>query len=212
MKRFLVSLLLVLLIVSPTRAAPLDSVPASGKLSFAIWREGNRIGSHRMTFRREGTTVTVEVRVDIVVQVALITLYRYTGLRIETWRDGVLQAFAADTDDDGKPIKVRARVTPEGLLVEGPRGATAMPPNAQPFTLWSRAVVEGAPVFSMEDGAPLQLRAEDLGLSPPPRGNVPARHFRLSGDLDYELWFNGATLAGVRLKGRDGSMVEYVVE
>ena len=66
MKRFLVSLLLVLLIVSPTRAAPLDSVPASGKLSFAIWREGNRIGSHRMTFRREGTTVTVEVRVDIV--------------------------------------------------------------------------------------------------------------------------------------------------
>jgi hypothetical protein len=163
-------------------------------------------------FRRDGSALIVEVRIDIVVQIAFVTVYRYTGQRTETWRDGVLQSFASNTNDDGKPMKVRARVTEDGLLVEGPEGATIMPANAQPFTFWSRTTVEGAPVFSMEDGIPFKLRAEELGSSPPPRGKLPAHHYRLSGDLDYEMWFDGAVLAGLRIKGRDGSLIEYVVE
>ena len=200
-----------LVIASPASAAPPISVPEEDRLSFAVWREGSRIGTHVMRFRRGGGALTVESRVDVEVKFAFLTLYRYAGLRREVWRDGALVAFDSETDDDGRTISVRVRPAAGGLLAEGSEGNFPHPSSAIPFTLWNRAIVEGRPLFDPEDGKPVRVEAEPLGVSPPPGAATAAAHrFRLTGDVDHELWYTGpGVLAGLRLTGRDGSIIEY---
>jgi len=45
------------------------------------------------------------------------------------------------------------------------------------------------------------------------RGNtVQARHFVITGDLERELWFDGNNvLVKVRMKGKDGSDIQYLL-
>jgi len=186
-------------------AAPLDSVPESGKLTFAIWREGSRIGTHRFTFRREGDAVIVDGRVDVTVSFAFVTLYRYSGTRNEIWRDGRLVSYAADTDDDGTLIHVRGHADEEGFSVTGKAGTVTLPAKAMPFTMWSRGVVEGGALFGMDDGVPLKVKVEALGGS-------PVERFHVTGDVDYAMSFAGPFLRAVRIKARDGSTVEYMPE
>jgi hypothetical protein len=203
-----------LALAGAAHAAPLPPIPEGGRLSFAVWREGSRIGTHVMRFRRDGDTLTVESRVDVEVRFAFVTLYRYAGRRREVWRDGTLVAFDSETDDDGKAISVRVRPAADGLLAEGSKGRSAHPPSAVPFTLWNRAIVEGRPLFDAEDGKPLKAAAQPLGASPPPGAQAAAaQRFRLTGDVDHEFWYaERGVLAGLRLTGRDGSIVEYRAE
>lgn len=186
-------------------AAPLDSVPESGKLSFAIWREGARIGTHSFTFRRDGNAVIVDGRVDVTVSFAFVTLYRYSGTRNEVWRNGRLVSYTADTDDNGTPVHVRGHADDKGFSVTGKAGTVTLPAKAMPFTMWSRGVVEGGALFGMDDGVPLTVKVEALGGS-------PVEHFHVTGDVDYEMSFAGPFLRAVRIKARDGSTVEYMPE
>jgi hypothetical protein len=143
---------------------------------------------------------------------AFITVYRYRSTRVETWRDEALVAYRAETDNDGEAVVVLGRATPGGLILDGPKGSFIVPANALPNNLWNRAATSGAPMFDPDDGIPMRIAAADKGSSPPPAGGEPARHFHLTGDTDTELWFSGNRLVGLRLKGRDGSVIEYVPE
>jgi hypothetical protein len=199
---------LIVVAVSAAAAIP-ESAPADGTMSFAILRDGSRIGTHRIDFRRNGADLKVETNIDIAVKVLRITAYRFRSTRVETWRGGALIAYQAATDEDGSASGVQGRATPAGLVLDGTKGSFTLPAAAMPNTPWNRAAVSGRLLFDPDDGTPMQVAVADKGASPPPAGGPPARHYHLTGDTDTELWFAANRLVGVRLKGRDGSLIDY---
>jgi len=214
MRRVLAIIVLALALASTAgEAAPLASVPDGGRLAFAVMRQGSRIGGHWVEFHRDGETLIVESRIEVKVSALFIVLYRFTARRTETWRDGRLVAYVSDTDDDGKRSMVRARADAQGIAVEATDGKWTLPGTAVPDSFWNRALVEGAPIFDVENGRPLTVKIEALGSSPPPGGTAPADRFRLTGDDNFELWYRpDGVWAGMRTVGSDGSIVDYVAE
>jgi len=59
----------------------------------------------------------------------------------------------------------------------------------------------------------MTIRVADLGMEnvPVKGGQVTAHHYRLSGGLDRDLWYDGqGNLARVAFKADDGSTVTYI--
>ena len=91
-------------------AAPLwAAIPPDGQISFAVLRDGSRMGSHSLAFRQEGDELHVEVDILLEVNLAFITLFRYRHRNHEVWVDGRLAAIETETDDDGDKYWLRGR-------------------------------------------------------------------------------------------------------
>ena len=67
-----------------------------GEMDFTVWRSGSEIGQHRVTFARDGGTLTVRSLFDIAVKLLGITVYRFKYQSQEVWRDGRLAALELD--------------------------------------------------------------------------------------------------------------------
>jgi hypothetical protein len=199
------ALLLCLILAAPAAAAPLESVPGSGALTFGIWRGGKRIGTHSYAFRRAGDDLIVEQHVDLTVRAGFVTLYRYTAKRLEVWRDGHVVQYDSDTNDDGSRRIVHGRATPAGLVLQGTAGARDLQPDAAPFGLWNRAAIEHVPLFNAEDGKPMKVNVRAVD------GDLLTR-YRVTGEVNYVLSYVDDVLRGVKIAAPDGSTVEYLPE
>ena len=76
----------------PVSAAPADSVPASGRLSFDVIRNGKDIGDYVVSFRGSGNDLDVSLSTDVMVKLPVIgvSAYRFKQQSTETWRGGKL--------------------------------------------------------------------------------------------------------------------------
>ncbi len=110
---------------------------------FAIFRKGEQIGTHSVTFRSAtGGGLTVRHAIDIVVKLAFIPVYRYDQKVEDLWRDGRLVATDADTDENGQRSFVRVRERAGRLVCEGPRGVRHAPLGTMnDLSYWNVAIV-----------------------------------------------------------------------
>src|SRR5215813_2514491 len=122
--RGLVALALGVLGAAPAAAQP---VPAEGRLDYAIMRSGDQVGTHTITFRREGDRVIVDIAVDAQVRVLGITAYRFNQRSSETWRNGRLLSLDSTGNNDGTAFSLRAREADGGLVVEAHGRSTRWP-------------------------------------------------------------------------------------
>lgn len=186
---------LVLGALSPAFAA---APPPSGRLAFDVTRKDSDIGDHVFTFSGGGGDFDVNVSTDIAVRVPLIRakVYSYEQRSQETWRGGSLVHLASRTDADGKKEQVDAPVD-------------RLPPGS----LWSVDTVRASRLVNTIDGAVMKVRVADLGserIAADGR-TIAARHYRISGDLDRDVWYDAdGYLARLTLVADDGSTVTYV--
>lgn len=205
-RTFLASALLVL----PATAAP--SVPDDNRLEFTIFRDGDPIGSHRLAFHRRGDRLTVDIRVEIAVRVAFITIYRRTERKREVWRNGVLVRYEARSDDDGEESSVSAWVIDGRLMADGPEGRRTVPVGTIASTYWNVRTVEQARLLDSATGEVLRVSVADLGEEPVETidGPVTARRYRVTGDLKRDLWYDrDGVWTAMRMEASDGSTIEY---
>lgn len=188
-------------------------VPRGDRLAFRLIRHGSAIGTHEIVFRREGDTLNVDVAVDVLVKFGPIPIVRYTHRAEETWRRDQLVGLAGDTNRNGTKLRMSARWTDAGLAVEGSGTRPYVaPPTALPTTYWNPRMLLGPmigtqdgglvkPVVTPQPAGPIQLASGDA---------IHANHYRLSGDLDLELWYDPLdTWAGMRFSADDGSVITY---
>ena len=160
-------------------AAPVNalSVPSEGKLTFDVMRKGKDIGDHSYSFSRGNGALTVTVATDIAVKVPLIrtTAYSFTHISVETWIGGTLQHLSSTTNDDGAPHSLNS----------GNKGA-------MPASLWNDDIVRSGTLMNTIDGKIMSVRIADLGSDSvkTKRGTVGAHHYRMSGDLARDLWYD----------------------
>ena len=197
-------------IAGPTAARACDFYPKASDWRFLVLRHGNVIGAHVFTFSRRDRDFVVEVAIDIAVDLLGITLFRFTHRAEEVWRDGWLHALTSATDDDGTLWRVRSQrrdgalrghVNDRGFDVSG---------FVVPTSLWHRDTPRTQVLFGTIDARTKVVNSDDLGLAPVEVAGRPveARHFRLTGQLERDVWYGAdCDILRVTFPARDGSLI-----
>mgnify|MGYP000011744890 CR=1 FL=1 len=177
---------------------------------FAIFRKGEQIGTHSVTFRSAaGGGLTVRHAIDIVVAFAFIPVYRYEQKVEDLWRDGRLVATDADTDENGERSFVRVRERGGLLVCEGPRGVRHAPLGTMnDLSYWNVAIVGQRGLIDCQRGElePLDLEGGELDTVSVGGRPVTARRWRTNpqGKRGGEVWYDEAgriVKAVVRTRG-----------
>jgi len=167
------------------------TAPSTGDITFDIRRDGTSIGGHRVAFRRAGERLEVDIDIDIAVSLAFIPLFAYRHRNREIWRDGQLLALDSETDDDGERYTVSARAEGGVLRVTGSGGDFEAPADILPTSYWNPRTVEQTRLLDSQHGRLLAVQSRLLGEERLDGGDA-ARRYRLSGDLDLDLWYSAA--------------------
>ncbi|MBI1239411.1 MAG: hypothetical protein GC199_08720 [Alphaproteobacteria bacterium] len=181
---------------------------------FLILRDGEPIGEHRVTVRREGTRVTVATEIEMEVYLAFLKVFHYSHRALETWSDGTLIAFESSTNDDGTLYSVAATRDDDVLKVEGKNGEARVPLGVIPTSYWNKALTSQDQLLNTQTGGLLPARVERQGIERIQAGGkqIEATRYTLTSDFALDLWYDAQ---GQWVKSRfdaRGSSIEYVLQ
>lgn len=211
--RFACALAAALLLADlPAAAAPQGEAgyPPTGDVTYAVFRNGDRIGTHEMDFTRDGDSYKVVTRINIAVTVLGVTFFRFVTDSDELWVDGKLASFVAKTDYDGKLHDVTVRPAGGGLAVADNGVTTAAPGDPLPGTLWNPASLKATQLIDPTDGTLKRVQVIDRGTEQiTVRGRpMTARHVSFLGGLQREVWYGpDDRIVHIEYRGPDGSLV-----
>lgn len=192
--------------------APVLAAPTSRRLVFAVFRNGQRIGEHRMTIVGQADGVTVSSDVSMVVKVGPVPVYRYTHSAVEQWRAGRFANLETSTNGGGKRQRVSARRTRDGVVIETSSGRITAPAGAAPLTHWNAGALNG-PLFNPQDGKLLAVTARRAGREAVKLADgrsIESTRWTLRGETQIDNWYDEAEAwAALRGKLPDGSTMEY---
>jgi hypothetical protein len=166
---------------------------------FALRVDGKPAGQAHMTIHKQddGTT-QVSCDTDVEVRILVVKKYTYSYRGREVWKDGRLQRFASRTDDDGKQFTVSAAAEEGGLRLKvngEERLVSADSWLTSYWTLPQPKLRDGAiPLIDADTGRDLECRLQFIGAEDVPvAGRVQkANHYRLTGKVQVDLWYDGA--------------------
>lgn len=188
-----------------------EGARAAAAIEFQVLRNGRDIGRHRLALERAGEELRCAIDVELRVGLGPLTFYRYTHENRERWRAGRFLAFASRTDDNGTKLFARAERAADAIAVEGADGAFLAPAEAWPTTYWYPSFLDRSAWIDTQFGRLRRARVVPAGESTVPVGarEVPARRFRLEGDLALELWYRETSWVGLAATAPDGSALLY---
>lgn len=195
--------------------AQIAGVPSDGRLDFAVYREGDEIGSHSFAFRVEGPELSVEVVTDVAVDVAFITVFRFEHRARELWREGKLVSLTSESDDDGEDHSLTVTARGESLEVIGNGVRSTADASILPASFWDSRTVERSQILNVLDGRIMKVQIADRGEEAIVAKGAPvkARHYVMTGEFQRELWYDAdGVLVRMAFKGRDGSDIQFVLK
>mgnify|MGYP000143737422 CR=1 FL=1 len=196
MRRWLAATALGVATLAPAGAAGGDG--ETGKLRFAVHYDGDRIGTHALTFRRTGPdSMAVKIAIDLEVGFAFVTLFRYTHRNDTRWEQGRLVRMDARTNDDGTEHRVRAERTDGGELRVTTKDGTSrtMPGDVLPSTYWMSDTVERERLLNTQKGDLAEVEVTPMPQTdrvPTPDGPVAAQGYTMTGGIDAKTWYDDA--------------------
>jgi hypothetical protein len=197
--------------LAPAWAMAAPKIPAAGRLAFAVFRNGARIGDHRMRFARDGDLLTVTTEVAMTVRMGPVPVYRYSHHAVERWRGDRFERLETTTDGNGRKKQVTAQRTDAGVLITVGKTRLTAGPQTAPLTHWNAEVLS-RPLFNPQEGKLVKVTArrgvEALKLAD--GATIQATKVSLRGEVEIDDFYDAAG-AWVALRGKleDGSRVEY---
>jgi hypothetical protein len=138
-------------------AAP--AVPAS--VAFDVYREGEKIGFHRIDFASAAAGLAIDVAIELEVKLAFVTLYHYRQEGHDLWQNGVLTRTRVRTDDNGEASTLVAEARGGRLEVAGAKGELTVPLGTMTdLCFWNEAIVGSQEVLDAQTGEVAPLRSE----------------------------------------------------
>jgi hypothetical protein len=133
------------------RSSPAMALPAS--LQFKVFRKGDEIGMHRVTFTPTAAGFDVDVDVELAVKMAFITVFRYRQTARDSWKGGNLVSADYKTDDDGKRTELLVREQSGRLKVDGPAGSAEAPLGTMTdLAFWNESIVDAPRLVDSQTG------------------------------------------------------------
>lgn len=191
----------VLLAIVIAAQAALAYEPPAGTVEYRIVHSKyDEIGTHSLTFSRNGADLVVDVALRIKVKVLFITAHSVVADRRETWRDGAFSGYRSHTDENGDLFDVTARSEGGRLNIEGPGGRGEAAGPVFPTNPWHPGIAHAAMLMDTKTGELLKVSVaaageEDLTIA---GRTVKAKKLAISGDTEREVWFDG-----------DGNMLQF---
>jgi hypothetical protein len=198
---------------TPARAAP-AGIPADGKIAFKVMRKGAHIGEHTLRFEQDGDNLTVNVEVRITVHVGPVPVYHHVQRCTEHWKGDRFMALESHTTSNVSTDTVTARRTADGVRIEAADGKAIMAPaETLPLTHWNRFAYQG-PLFDPQAGKLLKetlvSRGDDT-IQAADGSSIHVTRWSVTGDGVMDDYYDsGGVWAGLHVKVRDGSRVEYL--
>lgn len=174
-----------------------------------------KIGTHTITLARQGGQTIATVALRIRVKILLVTAHRERADRREVWQGNRLVAYASNSVENGKSIKLTAKAAGDKLAIKGPGGATTAPGGTFTTNPWNVAILKATTVMDSKTGAvkPVaRVEAQGSETVTTGKGNVKATKYLFRTDTRRFLWYD----AGGRLVKfqvfRDGSSVTFTLK
>lgn len=186
------------------------AIPDQKALHFEVFRDGDPVGTHDITFSDNGARVDIKTR--IAVKMAFITVYRFEHDGHEQWRGDDLVALDSKTNDDGTRHQLAVKGADGELEVTGDGKTSTVPTPIVPASLWRNDIVHSDHILNTLDGRVMEVKVADMGVDRIDAGghSVPAHHYAMTGGLQRELWYDDkGVLVKVRFRAKDDSTVEY---
>jgi hypothetical protein len=156
-----------------------------------------RIGEHRMRVEEDGEALVIEHSSEISLGLLFTVIYRREARSREVWQDERLVSFESVIDDNGTILEVRARAEGDRLVIEGSNGRVGEAPADVATTQPSfEGAIERKRFLKVATGELVEVSVEPTGPDKVTVGGreVAATHYRLSGELGREIWFDDAGL------------------
>ncbi len=190
-----------------------DPIAAYGdQIVFDVYRKGSQVGTHEMTFRREGDDIIAETRFEVSIKVLIVPVYSYLYTSTERWRDGKLVALNANTNDNGDVSTLSVKHENGTLRLSGTGGEYIALGGLYPTTHWNSGVKGSTQVINTITGKinDVELQRRDTTPISTKFGNITATHYAYQGDLTTEVWYDDhGKWVKMRFPGKDGVMIEY---
>jgi hypothetical protein len=181
-----------------------------GRLVFDVYREGDRIGTHELRLRQDGDRIEADIHIDLAVKFAFLTAYRYEHRNREVYEGDRLVSMRSRTNNNGEKLKVDVTREGDALVVDGKAGTQRVAGDLIPTTYWQPRSVRRTSWIDSQNGRVVESDVTNLG-SERIRyegREVPADRFRLSGDLDLDLWYGPEGWAKLAFEVQ-GSRISY---
>jgi hypothetical protein len=180
------------------------------RAEFAIHHQTyGEVGRHVIEFSCDGADLVVKTTIEGEVKVLMVPLFKRDGTYREVWREGRLIAFDSHIVDNGEAYKVRARANGDRTVIEGRRGRIEAPPTIVSNHPWNHDVIERTLLFDTQRGRLQEVEVTSAGAETITVAGrlVEAQKYRVTGDLERELWYD---VAGNWLQSRlehDGAKI-----
>ena len=207
--------------LAPTTSLSDDikGIPDSGTIEFAVYRKGDKIGRHTLTFTEKADKLTVDVDVALKVRLLFVTVYRYEHTSTEVWDQGKLTSLESETRQNGKEWFVKAECDTTQMQVMANDGASVVDGSLFPTTYWNVASLETPRWFNTQFGSPLDVNVSPLGPDVVQAAGQPveALRYNVTGfiaetqkPVNMDLWYGAnGQLVKLQFAAADGSLIEY---
>lgn len=183
------------------------------RLSFDVQRNGKTIGQHIVSIHDDGDQVIVDTQIDVKINVAFVTVFRYSQTGREVWKDGKLVKLDTLSNDNGNEIKLTAERDENGLMVHGTRFDGTMVDVALPTSYWNTATVACTQMFNTQNGKLMDVNVQKDGADVIEVGGqaVEATKYVIDGDLKKQIWYDRAGTWVKSVFNVRGQTIEYVL-
>jgi hypothetical protein len=218
-----------------TAAAKADVSPYGASLSFAALRNGQRIGTHVLTFQQDGVRQVVTTQIDLAVRLLGVVAYRYTHRGQEIWSDGRFQSISTESNDNGEKFAVKAQSESSGLIVRRRepqsfiKTSTGDDTSEQqhwirevhagqilPSTHWNIAQTRQRQLLNTQTGKIMTMTVSEVGRETVKTATeaAAATHFSYTGEIVMDQWFDDRSrwVKSNFKATSDGSTIEYILQ
>ncbi len=185
-------------------------VPPNGTVEYQIEHSKyGVIGTHVVSFSQSGDELVVSVVIQNRVKILFVTVHSMESDRREVWRNGRMVAYRSHTDENSKITEVSARIEGDKLVIAGENGTVSADGEVFPSHPWNPAIVDSSLWMETQTGQLLHVKTvaeggESIDVAGTP---VQTKKYRVSGDIEREIWFDGSG-NWIRLRFRkDGATV-----
>jgi hypothetical protein len=165
---------------------------------FNVIVDGKRAGAAHMTIEKaDDGTVSMSCDTDITVPFLFLT-YRYSYRGREIWKDGKLQRFESNCNDDGKRYVVTAAAEEKGVRFKTNNQERIVSSDIWLTTYWSkpskRVMNQTIPLVDADTGRDLEATVTYVGEEEVTVNGQAQKlqHFKLAGKVQSELWYDAA--------------------
>ncbi len=164
MKKFLLSIALILLIISENQAH-VEHYSKYNYLEYELFRNNKLIGFHKYSFKRNNGKLTIDNEVNFKITKLGVDLYKYYASGQEMYLNGVFVGFESKTNQNKKEKYVKISIDPKdkNLIIDGSSYKGKANKEMIIGTWWNHEIVQKKAQISAVSGRIIEQKVEFLG-------------------------------------------------